>query len=212
MFTILFPKPTSVRTRALGRPASCRSAASRGERRTRTLCSGFRGAERTPPAFRRTLCREAGLSFRWLRRERRLVLPVLLPGRFSRTLSRNSARISAGPIRAVPLRRMRAEATFLRLRPVARAAALVAILGTPSAWADPRIDRSVEANAKELITPQTQQAIDAGLAFLATRQDLRDGSLGSLASSRRRVAVTALFRMAVFFSGIPPGRGKCGAN
>jgi prenyltransferase beta subunit len=78
--------------------------------------------------------------------------------------------------------------------------------------AEPQIDRSTEAAAKELITTETQQAIDGGLAYLAARQDNRDGSFGSMASSRRRVAVTALAGMAFLSSGNTPGRGKYGAH
>jgi hypothetical protein len=84
--------------------------------------------------------------------------------------------------------------------------------GSRVALADPRIDRSVEIAAKDFVTPETQQAIDSGLAFLAARQDSRDGSFGSLASSRRRVAVTALAGMAFLSSGSTPGRGKYGTQ
>ena len=74
-------------------------------------------------------------------------------------------------------------------------------------------DRPVDRSGGEgLVTPETQQAIDAGLAFLAARQDSRDGSFGTLASSRRRVAVTALAGMAFLSSGSTPGRGKYGAQ
>ena len=82
---------------------------------------------------------------------------------------------------------------------------------TSDPLADPKIDRSIEAAAKDLVAPETQQAIDAGLAFLAARQ-LADGSFGTLASSRRRVAVTALAGMAFLSSGSTPGRGKYGAK
>jgi Prenyltransferase and squalene oxidase repeat len=88
----------------------------------------------------------------------------------------------------------------------------LSVTGGRTAFADPQIDRSVEANAKDMITPETQQAINAGLAFLASRQDTRDGSFGSLASSRRRVAVTALVGMSFLSSGSTPGRGKYGAQ
>ena len=84
-------------------------------------------------------------------------------------------------------------------------ACVLALASMSVARADPRIDRSVEATAKELVTPEAQQAIDAGLAFLAGRQDLHDGSFGSLASSRRHVAVTALAGMAFLSSGSTPG-------
>lgn len=89
---------------------------------------------------------------------------------------------------------------------------LAVIVVSQSAFADPRIDRSTEVSSKDLISPEAQQAIDAGLAYLAARQDNRDGSFGSMASSRRRVAVTALAGMAFLSSGSTPGRGKYGAN
>ena len=80
------------------------------------------------------------------------------------------------------------------------------------AWADPRIDRSVETSGKEFVTPETQRAIDRGLAYLASRQDPHDGSYGATASGRRRVAVTALVGMAFLSSGNTPGRGRYGGN
>jgi hypothetical protein len=80
------------------------------------------------------------------------------------------------------------------------------------AQAPQRIDRSVETEAQKLVTPETQAAIDRGLAFLAARQSPRDGSLGSSASARRRVAITALSGMAFLSSGSTPGRGKYGTN
>jgi len=83
---------------------------------------------------------------------------------------------------------------------------------TSRAFAEPKIDRSVESSAKEMVTPETQQAIERGLAYLASRQDPRDGSFGATASGRRRVAVTALSGMAFLSSGSTPGRGKYGAN
>ena len=90
---------------------------------------------------------------------------------------------------------------------------LIGVAGQRSfAQAPQRIDRSVEAEAQKLITAETQVAIDRGLAFLATRQSPRDGSLGSSASARRRVAITALSGMAFLSSGSTPGRGKYGAN
>jgi hypothetical protein len=87
---------------------------------------------------------------------------------------------------------------------------LVATNAERVALADPRIDRSIEATAKNLVTPETQAAIDRGLAFLAGRQDSRDGSFGATATTRRRVAVTALAGMAFLSSGSTPGRGKYG--
>jgi hypothetical protein len=75
-----------------------------------------------------------------------------------------------------------------------------------------RIDRSIEAEAQKLITVETQASIDRALAFLAARQSPRDGSFGSSASARRRVAVTALSGMAFLSSGSTPGRGKYGTT
>ncbi len=89
---------------------------------------------------------------------------------------------------------------------------LFAACSPPCRAADPAIDRSTEASGKDLITPETQRAIDRGLAFLASRQDPRDGSFGATASGRRRVAVTALAGMAFLSSGSTPGRGPYGAN
>jgi hypothetical protein len=99
-----------------------------------------------------------------------------------------------------------------RLCRIGVAVVLAILIASPPAFAEPQIDRSTEATAKDLVTAETQQAIDAGLAYLAARQDNRDGSFGSMASSRRRIAVTALAGMAFLSSGNTPGRGKYGAN
>jgi Prenyltransferase and squalene oxidase repeat len=88
----------------------------------------------------------------------------------------------------------------------------LATIGARRLGADQRVDRSIEATGKDLITPETQQAIDRGLAFLAGRQDPRDGSFGANSSGRRRVAVTALAGLALLSSGSTPGRGKYGVN
>jgi hypothetical protein len=90
----------------------------------------------------------------------------------------------------------------------------VLVFAGQACWAQTprRIDRSVESDAQKLITVETQTAIDHGLAFLAARQAPRDGSFGSSASARRRVAITALSGMAFLSSGSTPGRGKYGTN
>jgi len=62
----------------------------------------------------------------------------------------------------------------------------------------------------ELVTPQTQQAIDRALAYLAVNQHA-DGSFGS-GSYRGNIAVTSLCGMAFMAGGNTPGRGKYGEN
>jgi Prenyltransferase and squalene oxidase repeat len=100
-----------------------------------------------------------------------------------------------------------------RLAFVLASCCLLAVGGrTASAQAPQRIDRSGEAEAKKLVTPEAQAAIDRGLAFLASRQAARDGSFGSNASARRRVAITALAGMAFLSSGSTPGRAKYGTT
>jgi hypothetical protein len=60
----------------------------------------------------------------------------------------------------------------------------------------------------DLVTPQAQQAIDKGLAYLAANQHA-DGSFGS-GSYRGNIAVTSLCGMAFMAGGNTPGRGKYG--
>ena len=67
-----------------------------------------------------------------------------------------------------------------------------------------------ERTAGDLITPEAQQAIDAGLGFLAGRQQ-PDGAFGSGGYSRD-VAVSALAGMAFLSGGSTPGRGPFGAE
>jgi hypothetical protein len=71
--------------------------------------------------------------------------------------------------------------------------------------------RTPEATASKLVTPETQRAIDNGLAFLAARQH-SDGSFGSGSVYRRNVAVTSLAGMAFLSAGHTPGRGAYGGN
>ncbi len=67
----------------------------------------------------------------------------------------------------------------------------------------------VETRGRDLMTPQTQQAIERGLAYLAHRQKA-DGSIGSGRVYERDVAVTGLAGMAFLSGGHTPGRGKYG--
>jgi len=77
-------------------------------------------------------------------------------------------------------------------------------LGIFAQQADP------EKSAVELITPQADQAVEKGLAWLADRQH-DDGSFGSDAY-RGNVAVTALAGMAMMAGGSTPDRGPYGAH
>jgi len=65
-----------------------------------------------------------------------------------------------------------------------------------------------ERSAIDLMTRETQTAIDRGLTALAARQQ-KDGAFGSSGYSRN-VAVCALGGMAFMASGSTPGRGKFG--
>ncbi len=65
-----------------------------------------------------------------------------------------------------------------------------------------------ERSAADLITDRTQAAIDAGLAYLVTRQN-DDGSFGS-GGYGRNVGVCALAGMAFMASGSTPDRGPLG--
>lgn len=71
--------------------------------------------------------------------------------------------------------------------------------------------RNLESTAGDLISADTQKAIDRGLLFLANRQH-PDGSFGSGTTYRRNVAVTALSGMAFLSAGHTPGRGAYGKN
>src|SRR5947209_18321483 len=62
--------------------------------------------------------------------------------------------------------------------------------------------------AKGMITPEAQQAINNGLAFLARNQE-PDHSFGS-GLYRGNVAVTALAGLAFMSGGHQPGRGRYG--
>src|SRR5436190_15599781 len=62
--------------------------------------------------------------------------------------------------------------------------------------------------AKGMITPACQQAIDAGLAFLAQNQHA-DGSFGT-GGYQGNVAITSIGALAMMSGGHQPGRGKYG--
>jgi hypothetical protein len=68
----------------------------------------------------------------------------------------------------------------------------------------------VPEGAAEMITPQTDQAIQAGLAWLAKQQNA-DGSFGS-GTYRGNIAVTSVAGLAFMSSGSSPGRGPYGAQ
>lgn len=71
--------------------------------------------------------------------------------------------------------------------------------------------KNFESTAGQFITPETQKAIDRGLALLANRQHT-DGSFGSGSNYKRNVAVTSLAGMAFLSAGHTPGRGQYGRN
>jgi hypothetical protein len=73
----------------------------------------------------------------------------------------------------------------------------------------PDQDRTTDASGRRLVTPAAQQAIDRGLAWLATRQQA-DGSFWSGSQYRHEVAVTALAGMAFLAGGNQPNRGRYG--
>ncbi|MBX3436778.1 MAG: terpene cyclase/mutase family protein [Planctomycetaceae bacterium] len=64
-------------------------------------------------------------------------------------------------------------------------------------------------DSRTLITPPTQAAIDAGLAWLASQQHA-DGSFGSVFAYQQNVAVAGLCGMSFLASGSTPGRGPYG--
>ncbi len=204
MFTILFLKRTSDPIWELGPQVSCKSAASRGEPWMRMPCLASRRVART---MRRPLVQWVGRrELPWSHRRARLSVQaascIPTPCHASALVQDQEERDRRPGRFDLALRRILTALCFLSL----------IVLGGGPVLADPRIDRSVEAAGKDLVTPEAQQAIDSGLAFLAARQDTRDGSFGSMASSRRRVAVTALAGMAFLSSGNTPGRGKYGTQ
>jgi hypothetical protein len=71
-----------------------------------------------------------------------------------------------------------------------------------------------EKSPSELITPETQRAIDRGLAFLARRQQLGGQQKGAFGTSGYPggVAVAGLGGLAFMCGGSPPGQGPYGKN
>jgi hypothetical protein len=74
-------------------------------------------------------------------------------------------------------------------------------------FAEPRRG-DVPENAAEQVTPETDRAIDSGLAWLAKQQN-SDGSYGS-GAYRGNIAVTSLAGLAFMANGSSPGRGPYG--
>jgi hypothetical protein len=68
----------------------------------------------------------------------------------------------------------------------------------------------VPEGAAEMVTPQAERAIEAGLKWLAGQQQA-DGSFGS-GTYRRNIAVTSLAGLAFMAAGSSPGRGPYGAQ
>ncbi len=93
--------------------------------------------------------------------------------------------------------------------------ALLVAVGAPRLIAAPPADdpaKSVETSGREFITPETQAAIDRGLAFLAARQNLDEGFFGGEHKLSRNVAVNGLCGLAFLSGGNTPERGKYGKH
>lgn len=80
-------------------------------------------------------------------------------------------------------------------------------------WAD-RTRSPSEKTPAELITPETQRAIDRGLAFMARRQNKAGREKGAFGRGGYAggVAVCGLGGLAFMCGGNPPGQGPFGAN
>lgn len=76
-------------------------------------------------------------------------------------------------------------------------------------FAEPR-KGDVPEGAAEQVTPETDRAIESGLAWLAKQQN-PDGSYGS-AAYRGNIAVTSLAGLAFMANGSSPGRGPYGSQ
>ena len=99
----------------------------------------------------------------------------------------------------------------LRMISIGAAGLLAAIvLTSPSEGPAAPVPRTVETSGLDFITPDTQQRINKGLAYLASQQN-EDGSFGT-SMHRHNVAVTALGGLAFLAGGNTPGRGRYGAN
>src|SRR5438552_18552107 len=63
--------------------------------------------------------------------------------------------------------------------------------------------------SKDMITPEAEQAINKGLAYLNRRRH-QDGSYGSTPNYQGNVAITSLAALAFMAAGHHPGRGAYG--
>lgn len=91
---------------------------------------------------------------------------------------------------------------FLRAGAVAGAGAGVALL-THAADTGPK-------SSDDLVTADTQAAIDHGLAHLATRCQAADGSFADTRNNSGNTGITALAALALMCGGHHPGRGRYG--
>jgi hypothetical protein len=91
------------------------------------------------------------------------------------------------------------------------ATALLTLAGSrPAPAADPPSQPLPDgAASKDMITPEVQQAIDRGLAYLARSQQ-EDGSWGDRVQYNGNVAITSLAGLAFMSGGHQPGRGPYG--
>lgn len=96
--------------------------------------------------------------------------------------------------------------TRMRCRIVAACIAVCLLVARSAPLPGQQSPVDSERSAKALVLPETQAAIDRGLAWLASRQR-DDGSFGGSGYSRN-VAVVSLAGIAFLASGDTPGRGK----
>src|SRR4029453_2325117 len=96
-----------------------------------------------------------------------------------------------------------------RRRFLAGSLACLSAAGEASLFAQSAVS-DLERRAAKLIKPQTQAAIDRGLAWLGGKQR-DDGSFGGTGYSRN-VAVVSLAGMAFLSGGSTPGRGDYGQH
>jgi hypothetical protein len=104
-----------------------------------------------------------------------------------------------------------ADCSWNRRRFILRSAALGAGLIYGLEGRANQADDPSESEVHDFITPETQKAIDRGLAYLGRTQN-RDGSYGERAQLHGNVAVTSLAALAMMSGGNHPGRGEFGAN